>query len=111
MTQGWTGERKANHLEFLTQLNSSKEHQDHLKRLNLNKKGRAQPGSGSKPRIPIEVVDTITQEKIIYPSISEAARAIELTKEGISLAFKRQKAKGVDFIFVKNKRYRLKIID
>lgn len=54
------------------------------------------------------MVDTITQEKIVFLSISEAARVIGYTKEGISLAFKRQKEKGVDFIFVKNKRYKMK---
>jgi hypothetical protein len=51
----------------------------------------------------------LTQEKSIYPSISDAARAIDYTKEGISLAFKRQKEKGNDFILVKKKRYMLKI--
>jgi hypothetical protein len=57
------------------------------------------------------VVDTLTQEKIVFTSISEAARAIGFTKEGISLAFKRQKEKGVEFIFIKKKRYMLKKID
>jgi hypothetical protein len=57
------------------------------------------------------VVDTITQEKIVYPSISEAARVIGCSKEGISLAFKRQKEKGVNFILVKNKRYKITKID
>lgn len=57
------------------------------------------------------MVDTISQEKIVFTSITEAALAIGCSKEGISLAFKRQKEKGVDFIFIKNKRYKLKKLD
>jgi hypothetical protein len=57
------------------------------------------------------MVDTLTQEKIVFASISEVARAIGVTKEGISLALKRQKEKGVEFIFIKKKRYMLKKID
>ena len=111
MSLAWTEERKAKHLEHLNRLNSSKEHQEQLKGLNLSRKGCSRPEGSGRASVPVEVVDTITQEKIIYPSISEAALAIECTKEGISLAFKRQKEKGVDFIFVKNKRYKLKKID
>ena len=77
----------------------------------MAKKGNVKPEGSGRPSVNIEVVDTITQEKIVFPSISEAARVIGYTKEGISLAFKRQKEKGVDFIFVKKKRYKIKKID
>jgi group I intron endonuclease len=105
----WTEERKKKHLESLNRLNASQEHQERLKQLNLNRKGSPKPEGSGRPSFQIEVFDTLTQEKSIYPSISDAARAIDYTKEGISLAFKRQKEKGNDFILVKKKRYMLKI--
>lgn len=80
-------------------------------KISMAKKGNVKPEGSGRPSVNIEVVDTITQEKIVFPSISEAARVIGYTKEGISLAFKRQKEKGVDFIFVKKKRYKIKKID
>ena len=110
MSLAWTEERKANHLEHLNRINSSPEHKEQLKQLNLRKKGCPRPEGAGIPSVKIEVFDTLTQEKIVYTSISEAARAIGFTKEGISLAFKRQKEKGVEFIFIKNKRYMLKKI-
>ena len=109
MSLAWTEERKKKHLESLNRLNASQEHQERLKQLNLNRKGSAKPEGSGRPSIQIEVFDTLTQEKSIYPSISDAARAIDYTKEGISLAFKRQKEKGNDFILVKKKRYMLKV--
>ena len=109
MSLAWTEERKKKHLEFLNRLNASQEHQERLKQLNLNRKGSAKPEGSGRPSFQIEVFDTLTQEKSIYPSISDAARAIDYTKEGISLAFKRQKEKGNDFILVKKKRYMLKV--
>jgi group I intron endonuclease len=70
--------------------NSSKEHKEHLKRLNLSQKGRAKPEGSGSLSVPIEVLDLETGIKTIYPSISEAARAIGLTNASIFMAFKRQ---------------------
>lgn len=111
MSLTWTDERRAKHLEHLKRINSSPEHKEQLKLLNLRKKGSPRPEGAGTPSVKIEVVDTLTQEKMVFTSISEAARAIGFTKEGISVAFKRQKEKGVEFIFIKKKRYMLKKID
>lgn len=109
MSQAWTLERKAKHLERLNRLNSSKEQQEHLKRLKLSRKGCSKPEGSGIPSVHLEVVDTKTQEKFVYTSITEAARAIGFTKQGISTAFKRKK-EG-DFVYVKKKRYILKKIN
>lgn len=110
MSLAWTEERKKKHLEHLNRLNTSQEHQERFKQLGLNRKGSAKPEGSGTPSIKIEVFDTLTREKSIFPSISDAARAINCTKASISLAFKRQKVIGNDFILVKKKRYMLKKI-
>ena len=96
---------KKKHLEHLSRLNANPEQQERLRQLNLSRRGVAKPERSGRPSFQLEVFDTLTQEKSIYPSISEAGRAISYTKEGISLAFKREKEKGNDFILVKKKRY------
>lgn len=84
-----------------------------MKNLYLSRKEGSRSEKSGSPKVKIEVFDTITLEKFIYPSISEAAKAIEYTKEGISLAFSRQEKKGIvapRFIMVKKKRYILQKI-
>lgn len=81
-----------------------------MKNLYLSRKEGSRSEKSGRSKVQIEVFDTLTLEKFIYPSISEAAKAIEYTKEGISLAFSRQEKKGIDFIMVKKKRYILKKI-
>lgn len=110
MSLAWTEERKAKHLDHLNRLNSSKSHEEYIKNLYLSRKEGSRSEKSGRSKVQIEVFDTITLEKFIYPSISEAAKAIEYTKEGISLAFSRQEKKGIDFIMVKKKRYILKKI-
>lgn len=88
-TRIWTPERKAKRLEYLNLHNSSKEQQDQLKRLQASFKGRARPEGSGVPSITIEVLDRETGIKTIYPSISEAAQAIGVTRASISMAFKR----------------------
>lgn len=97
-----TEDEKIQHLERLKILHSSKEHKEHLKRLNSSEeqqdqlrrlqasfKGRARPEGSGVPSIGIEVLDRETGIKTIYPSISEAAQAIGVTRGAISKAFKR----------------------
>jgi hypothetical protein len=64
--------------ERLNRLHSSPEHKEHLKRLNLNKSHR------------VSVLDSQTNETKIYPSIREAARAIDVDESNIRSAFKRK---------------------
>ena len=59
----------------------------------------------------VEVLDLETNEKTVYPSIREAARSIDYDSGQISRALNRQKEKGVDFILVKKKRYKITKID
>lgn len=108
---GWTEERKKQHLEFLNRLNASPEQQEWWKEFKLNRKGCVKPEGSGRSNFQVDVFDTLTQENFIYSSISDAARAIGYTKQGISIAFERQKEKGNDFILVKKKRYMLKKID
>jgi hypothetical protein len=76
-----------------------------LNRLRLSFKGRARPEGSGKPSVPIEVLDHETGIQTIYPSISEAARAIGITQSGISMAFKQKP--GESSIFMKKKRYQI----
>ena len=131
----WTEEQKAKHLERLKNLHAnleyqarrlehlknlhlSKEHQEHLKRLNLSQKGRPRPEGAGLPSVALEVFDTKNNEAIVYEalatrspsygrprsSISEAARAIGVTETAIRNAFKR---KGESTIYIKKKRYQV----
>lgn len=100
MSVAWTPERLAELLERLKSL----EHQEHLKRLNLSQKGRARPKGAGSLSVPIEVLDTDNNETTVYPSISEAARAIGVTNASIFMAFKRQ---GESIIWVKKRRYKI----
>ena len=79
-----------------------------MKNLYLSKKGGPRSEGSGRPSISIEVIDQITHEKSVYPSIAEAAAATGCTKQGISVAFYRQEKKGVDFILMNNKRYLLR---
>ena len=49
-------------------------------------RGRAKPEGSGRPSVSIEVLDTLTNETIVYPSIIEAARAIGCVK-GTMLTF------------------------
>lgn len=42
-----------------------------------------------------------------YNSIREAAKAIDCTAQAISAAFQKAGAKGVNYIYIKKKRYRM----
>jgi len=66
------------HLEQLKNLHSSTEHKEHLKRLNSIQSDQ------------VSVLDSQNNETTIYPSISEAARAIGVNQSSISNAFKRR---------------------
>ena len=98
-------EFKAKHSEHLKVLNSSPEHKEHLKRLHLSLKGRARPEGAGSPSIPIEVLDTETNETTVYPSLSEAALAVGVSSSAINQAFKRKP--GESSVFVKRKRYQV----
>jgi len=54
----------------------------------------------------VKIIDTLNQETKLYPSISEAARALRCGKSTISLAIKNLKEKGVSNLI--NKRYQVK---
>ena len=56
-----TAEQQAKRLEALKRLHSSKEHQEHLERLHSIQAQR------------VQVLDTLTNQLTVYPSISEAA--------------------------------------
>lgn len=78
--------------ERLKRLHSSLEHKEHLKRLNLDKSH------------PVSVFDSLTNETKSYPSIREAARAIDVSESNIRSAFKRKNAPS---ILIKKKRYEI----
>lgn len=107
-----TEEQKAKRLEQLQRLNSSPEHEEQLNRLHLSMKGRARPEGSGKPSVSIEVFDTLTDKITIYPSISEAARAIGVTRDGINKAFKRtgDDCEAAATIWIQKKRYRITIL-
>ena len=71
-------EYQAKRLEQLKNLHSSTEHKEHLKRLNSIQSHQ------------VSVLDSQNNETTIYPSISEAARAIGVNQSSISNAFKRR---------------------
>ena len=49
-----------------------------MKNLYLSKKGGPRSEGSGRPSISIEVIDQITHEKSVYPSIAEAAAATGL---------------------------------
>lgn len=108
MALAWSAERRAKHLEHLNRINSTLEQKEHMQKLYTKKIGGPRSEGSGRPSISIEVIDQITQEKFVYPSIAEAAAATGCTKQGISVAFNRQEKKGVDFILMNNKRYLLR---
>lgn len=83
----WGGSEKQR--EHLKRLHSSNEYREQLKRLSESLKGRPRPEGAGIPSVTIEVFDQKTGIKTIYPSISEAALAIGVTKASISMAFLR----------------------
>ena len=97
-------EYKAKRLAQLKISNYSKEHKEHLKRLAIKNKGRPKTEGSGSPSVSIEVLDLETGIQTIYPSISEAARAIGVTPASIFMAFKRQ---GESIIWVKKRRYKI----
>jgi group I intron endonuclease len=74
-------EQKARRLEQLRILHSSKEHQEHLKRLHTIRLQQ------------VSVLDSLNNETTIYPSITEAAQVIGCTKSTISKVLKHQEEK------------------
>lgn len=103
--------RSSKQLEHWKNLQANPEEQarrsEHIKRINLSNKGRARPDGAGTPSVSIEVLDTLTDKITVYTSISEAARAIGVGKSSIGMAFKRQEEKGVNTIWIKNKRYQI----
>jgi group I intron endonuclease len=106
-----TENQKAKQLEGLKIYNSSKEHLEHLKRLHENMairmKGRPRPEGAGRPSVSIEVLDTLTNKTIVYPSIIEAARAIGCVKATIQSTLKVLKEKGVTRLI--KKKYSVKL--
>jgi hypothetical protein len=87
-------EFQAKRLEQLKRLNADPEFQaKRLERLKKNK-GRARPEGAGRPNVPIEVLDSITNEATVYPSISECARALGMDESSIRKTFKRSSACG-----------------
>ena len=60
---------------------------------NTNKKGKPKTGGSGIPSQAIEVVDIKTNLTTTYESISEAARALEINQQTISMYFKRNAPK------------------
>jgi len=83
----------AKHQEHLKRLNLSPEHQEHLKRIQLQRSTS------------VVVLDMLNNEKTVYTSIREAARAIGVTHNSIYQAFKSKP--GESSVFVKKKRYQV----
>jgi group I intron endonuclease len=79
-----TSEQKAKQLEHLEKLHSS---EDHRERISKFIELRSQRVEGAHLRW--APLDTITDQITVYSSIREAARAIEVTQAGISVAFNR----------------------
>jgi group I intron endonuclease len=90
-------EHKSKNLERLKIYNASKEHKEHLKHLQASRSNR------------VEVLDTLTNQITVYPSISEAARAIGCHKTTISKTLQHLKEKGVSRPI--NKRFTVKPTD
>ena len=107
MSQMWTEERKVKHLEHLNRVNSSQKQKDHIISLGLRNKGQPRPEGAGRASISVEVFDTLTMENYLFNTVTEAANAIGYPKNGICQALKRQEEKGVEFIYVKKKRYRI----
>lgn len=97
ITKIWTVERKAQHLEHLKKYNSSSEHQERLLKYSQSKALR------------IEVLDILTNQITVYPSMSEAGSSIGCSKVAVHLAIKNLKEKGVTRLI--KKRYSGKPID
>jgi hypothetical protein len=57
----------------------------------------------------VEVLDNLTNQIIVYPSMSEAGSSIGCSKVAIHLALKYQKEKGVTRLI--KKRYTVNLID
>ena len=104
-------EYQANRLKQLKKLHQNPEYKakrlEQLKRLNLSQRGRTRPEGAGISSVSIEVIDTLTNQTTVYPSISEAALAIGVGKSSIGMAFKRQEEKGVATILMKKKRFKI----
>lgn len=81
--------------------------EDTIAKISAAKKGSARPKGAGRPSIPIEVLDTFTNETTVYLSISEAARAINVPYNTIAIAFQRLPAGAESTIWVQKKRYQI----
>lgn len=88
-------EYRAKNLEHLKRLHSSPEHLEHLKRIHSIQSHQ------------VSVLDTLTDQVTVYPSISAAARAIGCADGTIRNALKVLKEKGVSRLI--KKRFMVKI--
>jgi group I intron endonuclease len=81
-------EWKANHLEALKKLHADPEWRiktsERLKIFNESFKGRARPEGAGKPAIQLLVCDLEAKTETLYPSVSEAAKALGISPKSIS---------------------------
>ena len=77
--------------EHLKRLHANPEHKEHLKRLNSIKSQQ------------VSVLDSLTNERTVYPSIRGAAVGIGINPGSLLKAFNRKK--GESSVLIKNKRY------
>jgi hypothetical protein len=106
MSALWTVERKENFKRYT----STQEHQEQLKRLHQDSDLQAKRLGSIRDTLAHKVeVEDLENEKTVYNSIREAAKGISCTPQAISTAFIKAEEKGVDFILVKSKRYKIKV--
>jgi group I intron endonuclease len=92
---------KDQRLEHLKRLNSSEEHKA---KISASLMGHPRIEGAGRPSVEIEVLDMKTGEKKIYPSMNEAARAIGVSRGGISQYFSRNTQKPYKGRYVINKK-------
>jgi group I intron endonuclease len=95
-------------VELLKIHNSNSESIEHLKRIHSDLKIQAKrlERIRSIRAHQISVLDTVTNEISVYPSLREAAKAIGIGKSSISQAFTRL-PQGESTVWIKKKRYQI----
>jgi len=95
-------------VEILKTHNTSLESIAHLNRIHLDTEIQAKrlERIRSTRGYQVSVLDTLTNETSVYPSLREAAKAINVGKSSINQAFTRL-AEGEATIIIKNKRYHI----
>ena len=90
----WTAKRKAQHLEHLNRHNATKENRERLLKYSQSR------------AIRVEVLDNLTNQITVYPSMAEAAISMGCSKVSVHLALKNLKEKGINRLI--KKRYQVK---